>query len=207
MKRAMIVSVFVICLMASAGFGDVLNVATPIGADKLAIQGFYSSTSIAIADSGLTEFGPKLIYGITPDLDIIGKFGIGSIAGNGATTIGMGMKYTFLSVSANNSFDLAGLINYESAAAKGVSMGHSSIGVIISKLINPGLTIYGVSNLIMSSVKVTDVPYSTGSGIQIGGGLKYEIDNRYSCMTELTIYGVDGQSYSTFSLGLQYGLI
>jgi hypothetical protein len=192
-------------LAASSCFGiEVLSPGTTIGAEKFAVEGFYSSTSFQLADTSIIQYGPRVVYGITADLDVICKIGMGTAMGLNSSTIGGGLKYAFLKVSANDSVDLSGLINFESVSANAYTMNNTSVGIVASKDFKNTYTIYGLANVIMTSAKVTGLPSSSGTGIQLGAGFKVQVDTKTALMSELSVYNVDSNSYATFVLGLQY---
>jgi hypothetical protein len=208
MKRTIMLFMVVAVLAASSCFGiEVLSTGTTIGAGKCAVEGFYSSTSFQLADTSIIQFGPRLVYGVTPDLDAVCKVGMGSAGGERSSTIGGGLKYGFLKVSANDSVDLSGLINFESISANAYTMNNTTVGIVASKDFKNSLTLYGLANVIMTSAKVTGLPSSSGTGIQVGAGFKLQINTAAAVMSELSMYNVDNNTYATFVLGLQYILI
>lgn len=204
MKKVIILSLVVGTLAASACFGiEVLSPGTSIGAGKFGVEGFYSSTSIQLADTSILQYGLRAVYGVTPDLDVIGKLGLGTARGINSSTIGAGIKYAILKVAANDPVDLAGLLNVESVSGNAYTMGNTSIGVVVSKDLKNSITLYGLMNYILTSTKFTGLPSSSGTGVQIGAGFKEQINTELAFMGELSMYNVDMNSYATVALGLQ----
>jgi hypothetical protein len=205
MKKTIILSLIVAALAASSCFGgEVLSTGTTIGVEKFAIEGFYSSTSFQLADTSVIQYGPRVVYGLTSDLDVICKLGMGSVAGVSLSTLGAGLKYGFLKVSANDSVDLSGLINFESVSANNYTLSNASVGIVASKDLKNNFTIYGLANLISTTAKVTGLPSSSGTGIQFGAGFKVQASPNTAFMSEISVYNVDSNSYATFAVGLQY---
>ena len=193
-------------LFVSACSAENLMSALPIGADKFAVQGFYSSINITALDSSLTQFGPRIIYGLTEDLDLIGKYAFGSAAGVSSTTIGAGAKYTLMTTTKETPMDLAGIVNYESSSLKDYSMSTMGFGLEISKLVRSNITIYGLINALQFSAKVTGAKAVSSSAVQFGGGIKYIMNKKISLLGELSSFTADSETYSTFSFALQYDM-
>ena len=207
MKKTIILSLVVAAIVSSSCFGiEVLSTGTSIGAEKFAVEAFYSSTSFQLADTSIIQYGPRVVYGITGDLDVICKLGFGTAAGINSSTIGGGLKYAFLKVSANDPVDLSGLINFESVSGNEYTLGNTSVGIVASKDFLSNIVIYGLANVIMTSAKVTGLPSSSGTGVQIGAGFKTQIDTEKAFMGELSMYNVDNNTYATVALGLQFML-
>jgi hypothetical protein len=208
MKKTIILSLAVAALLASSCFGiEVLSTGTTIGAAKCAVEAFYSSTSFQLADTSIIQYGPRVVYGITGDLDVICKLGMGTVSGVRVSSMGGGLKYAFLKVSANDAVDLSGLINFESVSANAYTLNNTSVGIVASKDLKNTITVYGLANVIMTSAKVTGLPSSSGTGVQLGAGFKLQLNTSAALMSELSMYNVDNNTYSTFVLGLQYMLM
>ena len=208
MKKTIILSLIVAVLVASSCFGiEVLSPGTTIGAEKFAMEGFYSSTSFQLADTSILQYGLRAVYGMTGDLDVLCKLGLGTAAGLNSSTIGAGIKYAFLKVSANDAVDLSGLINFESVSGNSYTLGNTSIGIVASKDLKNTITIYGLANVILTSAKFTGLPASSGTGLQIGVGFKQQINTATAFMGEMSMYNVDYNSYATVALGLQVMLM
>jgi hypothetical protein len=208
MKKTIILSLVAATLVASSCFGiEVLSPGTTVGAGKFTVGGFYSSTSIQMADTSILQYGMRAIYGMTPDLDVIGKLGLGTAAGLNSSTIGAGIKYAFLKVSANDPVDLSGLINFESISGNTYTLGNTSIGIVASKDLKNLITIYGLANVILTSAKFTGLPSSSGTGLQVGAGFRLQINTETEFMSEISMYNVDSNSYATVAFGLQFMLM
>lgn len=205
MKKAFSLALIAVLLTSATCFGEILNTAVPLGQDKLAIQGFYTSSSFA--DNNASQFGPKIIYGITPDFDVIGKLGMGSYAGVSASTLGIGCKYAFLKIKKGDSVDLSGYVNYETYSITSVSLYQLGFGAIISKEVRKNITLYGVLGITQLSYDYKDlgvkVSYSA-SALTFGGGARFEINKDLALLAEITTYSADGSSFSTVGLGGQY---
>ncbi|MFH1710180.1 MAG: hypothetical protein ABH860_03820 [bacterium] len=202
--KKILLSILIASLLVSTCYAENLMSALPIGMDNLAIQGFYSSTNVKALDSSLTQFGPRIIYGATEDLDLIGKLAMGSVAGVSSTTMGVGAKYTFLKMSAKDPIDMAGVFNYDSSSSKDYSTSTMGFGVEISKSLRNNFTVYGLLNVLQFSAKATGTASTSSSALQWGGGIKYSLNKTVSFMGELAMFTADNESYSTFSLALQY---
>jgi len=187
-------------------FGQVLTTALPIGTEQFAIQGFYSTTPIKAADSSLSAFGPRVIYGIAEDLDLIGKLAMGSIAGVGSTTLGIGAKYTFLKVAAKDPFDMAGYINYDSSSSKDYNMSTLSLGVVLSKYLRNNFTLYGLLCPLQFSAKYTGTPSVSATALQLGIGIKYQVNKKFSMLGEISTFSAEGETYTNFSVAGEYNL-
>jgi len=178
--------------------------ALPIGKDNLAVQGFYSSTDINLASSSFTQFGPRIIYGLTDDLDISGKLAIGSLAGNSASTIGIGAKYTLMRVMKGDPFDLAGVANIDSYSGTGYAAGSLGVGLEISKYLRNNFSAYGLMNVLQYSTKYTGTSSSSDMALQWGGGVKYYINRKFSLFGEVSMFYAGSESYTTFAVAMQY---
>jgi hypothetical protein len=208
MKKSIILSLVVAALVASSCFGiEVLSPGTTIGAEKFAMEGFYSSTSFQLADTSILQYGLRAVYGITGNLDVIAKLGLGTAAGLNSSTIGAGIKYALLKALDNDAVDLSGLINIESISANAYTMNNTSLGVVVSKDLKNTITLYGLANVIMTSAKFLSVPLSSGTGLQIGVGFKQQINTVTAFMGEISMYNVDYNSYATVAIGLQFMLM
>ncbi len=204
MKRTIVFAILFATILIGSCYGEVLTSGLSIGTGQFGIEGFYSSTNVTIADSTLTEFGPRVVYGLADDLDITGKLAMGSISNVSATTLGGGIKYTFLKIANQDPIDMAALANFESASAKDFTLSTTTFGIVGSKMVRTNLTLYGFANVAMLSTKVTGIPSSSGTGLQFGGGLKFQVNKKVSFAGELGMMNIDSNSYTTFSLGLQF---
>lgn len=208
MKRSLLFAVLIAIIFSPVCFGgSLLQTGLPIGAEKLAIQGYYDSVSIAGDNS--SQFGPKIIYGVTDDFDVNAKLGMGSYAGVSASSYGIGGKYTFLRVAEKDPMDVAGYLNYETFSIAHVAYTTTSFGAIMSKYLRSNFTLYGMLGIVSSAYDITIVGAkysSSATALQFGLGAKYDIKKGISCMGELTTYSADGHAYSTFSLGAQFAL-
>jgi hypothetical protein len=178
--------------------------ALPIGKDNFAVQGFYSSTDIKVAGSSFTQFGPRIIYGLTNDLDISGKLAVGSLAGTSASTIGIGAKYTLMRVMNGDPFDLAGVVNIDSYSSSGYAAGSIGAGVEISKYLRNNFSAYGLMNLLQYSTKYSGTSSSSDMSLQWGGGVKYFINKKFSLFGEVSMYYAGTEGYTTFAVAMQY---
>jgi hypothetical protein len=205
LKKIISLAIIVACFMSVVCYAETLQTARGIGTDKLAIQGFFSSTNLQVADSSLSQFGPKIIYGITEDFDVNGKIALGSVGATSATTLGGGVKYTFLKSASRDSVDIAATANFESTFVSGGSWSNTTFGVIISRYLRNNISVYGILNYIMLASKFSG-PSSTGAGLQFGGGLKFQVNRRLNFTGEISLYNVDWNAYTNFAVGGQYVL-
>lgn len=196
-----LMALIVISTFASA---EVLSTALTQGEGNMAIQGFYSSNSYA-GDSA-SQFGPRFIYGVTKDIDVNIKLGMGSYAGVSASSIGFGAKMNFIKAEKKTGLDIAGFINSESYSVNGVALNTLAFGGIFSKEAKKDLTIYGILGLTQLSAKVSGLPSVSASGLTFGAGLSYKASKDLTVLGELVVYSADGSSYSTFALGGTYAL-
>jgi opacity protein-like surface antigen len=203
LKKTVLLAVIVACFMSVICYAETLQTARGIGTDNLAIQGFYSSTNLQVADSSLSQFGPRIIYGITNDLDVNGKIAMGSVAGVSATTLGAGVKYTLLKSASSVPIDIAADANFESTFVTGGSWSNTSFGLIFSRYLRSNISAYGILNVVMLAAKFGG-PSSTGTGLQFGGGLKFQFNKSVCLLGELSLYTVDYNAYTNFAVGGQF---
>jgi hypothetical protein len=208
MKRSIILSLVVATLVASSCFGiEVLSTGTTIGTSKCAIEGFYSSTSFQLANTSIIQYGPRVVYGLTDDMDLTGKLGLGTAAGLNSSTIGAGIKYALVKDTSDNAVNISGLVNFETVSANSYTMSNTSFGFVVSRDLKNSIILYGLANVILTSAKVTGVPSSSGTGLQIGGGIRGQINAQTSLMGEISLYNVDSNSYATVAFGMQYMIL
>jgi len=207
MKRSLLFAVLIAIISSPVCFGgSILTTGLPIGAEKLAVQGYYDSNSVA--GNSASQFGPKIIYGLTSDIDVMAKLGMGSFAGVSASSYGFGGKYTFLRVEEKDPMDVAGYINYETFSVTGYSFSTTSFGAIMSKYLRTNFTLYGILGVVSAGYSYKDAAGKTvslsSSALQFGIGAKYDIRKGISFLGELTTFSADGNAYTTFSLGAQF---
>ena len=202
--KKILFSILLAGFMVGACSAENLMTALPIGKDNFAVQGFYSSTDISVAGSSFTQFGPRIIYGLTDNLDISGKLAMGSLAGVGASTIGIGAKYTVLKVMNGDPFDLAGVANIDSYSSNGYAAGSIGAGIEISKYLRNNFSAYGLMNFLQYSTKYTGTSASSDTALQWGGGVKYYINRRFSLFGEVSMFYAGSDSYTTFAVAMQY---
>jgi hypothetical protein len=196
----------IITMVSSAGFADILATAPGIGEGNMAIQGFYASSSVA--GTGISQFGPKVIYGVSKDFDVSAKLGIGSYSGVSANTIGVGGKYTFL-VGDKKGVDIAGFVNYETASITGVTLSQLAFGGLFSKEIKKDISLYGILGMTQVSYeyKWAGGKFSASStALTFGGGVKAKINKDVAVLGEFTTFAADGSAYSTFALAGQFSI-
>ena len=208
MKRSLFLTVLIAIIFSPVCFGgSILQTGLPIGAEKLAIQGYYDSNSMA--GNSASSFGPKIIYGVTEDFDVNAKLGMGSYGGVSASSYGIGGKYTFLRVAEKDPMDVAGYVNYDTISVTGVTFGTTSFGAVMSKYLRSNFTLYGMLGIISVGYDYKDagIKFSySATALQFGLGAKYELKKGISALGELSTYSADGQAFTTFSLGAQFML-
>jgi hypothetical protein len=203
MKRIAFALIAVIAISTFAS-AEVLTTAKTIGEGNMAVQGFYTSNSLA-GDSA-SQFGPKIFYGVTKDIDIIGKLGMGSYGGVSASTLGVGGKMNFVKAEAKTGLDIGGYANYETVSITGVTLSTMGVGGIFSKEVKKDITLYGILGFTMLSYKVSGFPSVSSTALTFGGGIDFKVSKDLNLLAELTTFSADGGSYSTFALGGTYAL-
>jgi predicted porin len=202
--KKILLSVLIAALLFSVCSAEVLLTPPSEGKDNFAIQGFYSSTPVKLSDSNIIAFGPKIIYGVTDDFDMIGKVGSVTFSGTGATEIGIAGKYTIPKSTLNSPLDLAAVLSYDSISGKDINQGTTSIGMIASRLLRPDFTVYGALYGMQNSNKYTGSKSSNSNDFMWGFGAKYKFNNKLSALAELMLFTMASDSYQTFSMGVQY---
>ncbi len=204
MKKTFIIAILIAGLLSSVCSAEILQTALGLGTEKFAVQGFYSSTPIKNTDSSVSVFGPRVIYGVTDDFDVMAKLGMGSVAGLSASIFGVGAKFTLLKEVNKDPLDLAAMVGIDTTSAKDLSWGTTTFGVILSKYIKNNFSIYGPIGVVLNSIKYTGFPSSSSSALQWGVGLKWVANKKMSFAGEITMFTADSDTYQTFSLAGQY---
>ena len=203
-----LLSLLIAGLLISSCSAEVLMTPAAAGKDNMLIQGFYSSTPIKVADANMTAFGPKIIYGINDDWDLIGK--VGSVSTNvsgsnsSATEIGIGGKYTIPKSMWDTPVDMAAVLGYDSISGKDVSQGTTYLGLIASRYLRSNFTVYGSLYGMMNNNKYSGAKSSNSNDFQWGFGGKYQISKKLSALAELMLWTMASDSYQTFSMAIQY---
>jgi hypothetical protein len=203
MKKIIIALTALIAISTFAS-AEVLTTALTQGEGKMAIQGFYNSNSYA--GDAASQFGPKFIYGVTKDIDVNVKIGMGSYAGVSASSIGCGVKMNFVKAETRTGLDIAGFLNTESYSVNNVALSTLAFGGIFSKEVKRDLTLYGILGMTQLSAKVSGFASVSSTALTFGGGLSYKVNKDLSLLGELTVFTADGSSYSSFALGATFGL-
>jgi len=208
MKKILLSVVIVGLIVSSCSAVDVLMTPAAVGRDNMSIQGFYSSTPVRLADGNITIWGPKVVYGINNDLDLIGK--VGSVSTNvsgsntGATLIGVGGKYSIPKSTWNTPVDVAAVLGYDSISGKDVNWSMLSFGLIGSKSLRSNFDIYASLYGVQNSNKFTGGKSENSNDFQWGFGAKYQFSKKLSALAELMLYTMSSDSYQTFSMAVQY---
>ncbi len=129
---------------------------------------------------------------------------MGSLAGVGASTVGIGAKYTLLRVMNGDPFDLAGVVNLDSYSSNGYAAGSIGAGLEISKYIRNNFTAYGLMNILQYSTKYTGTSLSSDTALQWGGGVKYFVNRKFSLFGEVSMFYAGSEGYTTFAVAMQY---
>jgi len=207
--KKIIFSLLLACLLAGSCFAaDVLMTPTAVGTDNMAIQGFYNSTPVKLADGNITIWGPKVLYGINENWDLIGKIGSVStnVAGSntGATEIGIGGKYTIPKSMWDTPVDMAAVLSYDSISGKDVNWSVTSVGLIACKNLRSNFDIYAALYGMMNNNKFTGGKSQNSNDFMWGFGAKYQYNKKFSGLAELMLYTMASDSYQTFSFAVQY---
>ena len=206
--KKIVFSLLLGCLLASSSFADVLMTPASMGTDNIAVQGFYNSTPVKLAESNITIWGPKVLYGINDEWDIIGK--VGSVSTNvsgsntGATEIGIGGKYTIPKSKWNTPVDVAAVLSYDSISGKDINWSITSVGLIACKTLRANFDIYAVLYGMMNNNKFTGGKSQNSNDCMWGFGTKYQYNKKFSGLAELMMYTMASDSYQTFSFAVQY---
>ena len=203
MKKILLL-VLVSGFLISACSAEVLMIPAPMGKDYDVIQGYYSSTPVRLTDTNVVAYGPKIIYGVTDSLDVIGKVGSVTYSGTGATEIGIACKYTIPKSTWDVPLDVAAVLGYDSISGKDINQGTGSIGLIASKYLKSDFTVYGALYAMQATNKYAGLKSSTSNDFQWGFGGKYQINKKFSALAELMLYTMASDSYQTFSMAVQY---
>ncbi len=203
MKKTLL-SVLIAGLLFSVCSAEVLLVPSSMGKDNFAIQGYYSSTPVKLSDENITAYGPKIIYGVTDDIDMVGKVGSVTYSGTGATEIGIAGKYTIPKSLWNTPLDLAAILGYDSISGKDINQGTTSIGMIASRSLRNEFTIYGALYGMQNTNKFTGSKSANSNDCMWGFGAKYQFSKKLSALAELMLYTMASDSYQTFSMAVQY---
>ena len=118
----------------------------------------------------------------------------------------VGARYAFLKTSAKDPVDLAGIAELGSTTSKDFTWGMNTFGLSASKLMRPNLTVYGTVAILMNSSKLTGFKGISETSTQIGAGVKYDVNKKFSVLGELTRFMYDGDQYQTFAFSGQYNL-
>lgn len=211
MKKTLLFTILIASLLSSVCSGELLNTALSIGEGNMAIQGFYASNSLA--GDAASQFGPKIIYGITNDFEIVGKLGMGTWISKSSTTLGVGGKYTFVRANKQTPVDIAGFINYETASSTGLTLSTMAFGAIFSKAVRKDIQLYGILGITNVTYDwketVGTVTFKTSfasSALTLGGGIKYIVNKDVSLLGEISTYSADGSAFSTFALAGQFAI-
>jgi hypothetical protein len=208
MKKILFVVLLVLFagLLSSACSAEVLMTPAAIGKDNDAIQGYYSSTPIRLTDASIVIYGPKIIYGVTDDIDLIGKVGSVTYSGTGATEIGVAGKYTIPKSVWDVPYDVAAVLGYDSVSGKDINQSMGSIGLIASKYLKSDFTVYGAIYGVQTTNKFNGLKSASSNDFQWGFGAKYQFNKKLSALAELTLFTMASDSYQTFSMAIQYTL-
>jgi hypothetical protein len=181
-----------------------------MGTDNIAVQIFSSSTPIKLADSKMLMYGPKMIYGLTDDWDLIAKLGnvTTNLSGNdsSATDIGIAGKYTIprSKFKTPADVDLAAVIGYDLISGKDIDWTMTSVGLIGSKTLKTNLDVYAALYYMMNNNKFTGGRSENSNNSLWGLGAKYQFNKKFSGLMEIMNYLMSGDAYQTFSFAVQY---
>lgn len=208
--KKIIFSLLLAGLLAGQCFAFVLMTPPSQGTDNMAVQGFYSSTPIKLADANMTMYGPKIIYGLTDEWDLIGKLGnvTTNLSGSdhGATDIGIAGKYTIPKSRFKTppDVDLAAVIGYDYISGNDIEWTITTAGLLGSKTINPNLDVSASVYYMMNNNKFIGGKSQNSNDCMWGFGAKYQYNKKFSGLAELMTFTMAGDSYQTFSLAVQY---
>jgi len=208
--KNIIFSLLLACIFAGQCFAYVLMTPAAMGTDNIAVQIFSSSTPIKLADSKMSMYGPKMIYGLTDDWDLIAKLGnvTTNLSGSdsGATDIGIAGKYTIPTSKFKRpaDVDLAAVIGYDLISGKDIDWTMINVGLIGSKTLKTNLDVYAAFYYMMNNNKFTGGRSENSNNSLWGLGAKYQFNKKFSGLMEIMNYTMSGDSYQTFSFAVQY---
>ena len=204
--KKILFSILISGLLFSACSAEVLMSPVPVGQDKVAIQGFYSCTPVKLSDENIIVYGPKIIYGINDSLDLFGKIGSATYGGTGSTVVGVGGKYAIPKTLWNVPLDIAAVLSYDSNSGKDIAWTTINIGLIASKYLRDNFSAYGALYGMQNSNKFTGAKSQNSNDCMWGFGVKYQYNRKFGFLTELMMFTTASDSYSTFSMAVQYNM-
>jgi hypothetical protein len=212
MKKSIFILISLVMITSSCFAFEILTTGTTVGEDNFVVDGIYSTTSFNIRSmtGSVGGFGARVNYGATKDLDLNAKYIAGSFVisdadiSQSASTLAVGAKYAFLKTSAKDPCDLVGIAELASTSSKDLTWGMNTFGISASKLMRPNLTFYGTIAILMNSSKITGAKLASETSTLIGGGVKYDINKKFSVLGEITRFMYDGDQYQTIALAGQF---
>lgn len=205
MKKTLL-TFFLVGMIAGACYAETLTTALPLGQDNTAVQVYNSSTPVKLVSENISAFGLRVFYGLSDELDLYGKLGLGSYGGASATPIGIGCKYSFLKTSDKFPADMAAMFGIDTTSGKDISMSIISIGVVASRYLKNNFTLYGSISALQNTAKYTGSKSLASNDIQWGVGAKYQATKALSFSAELMMFSIAADYYQTFSIAGQYNL-
>jgi len=214
MKKSIFILLSLVIFTSSCFAFEILTTGTTVGEDKFVVDAIYSSTTFNISSmiGSIGGFGARINYGTTKDLDLTAKYIAGSFVisdadvSQSASTLAVGAKYSFLKVSANDPCDLAGIVELASTSSKDLTWGTNTFGISASKLMRPNFTVYGTIAILMNSSKITGFKGTSETSTLIGGGVKYDVNKKFSVLGEITRFMYDSDQYQTIAIAGQFPL-
>lgn len=215
MKKTLIALIAIAAISSSCFAFGILTTASTVGQDNYAVQAQYSSTGFAPAGhtGSLAGLGARLSYGLTKDLDVYGELWSGSYVvsdfsfSEAGSAIGVGLKYGFLKTADNDPIDLAGFVDLSSITSNHLTWGTDSIGVTVSKMVKPQLTVYGVGAAMLNDSKVKGITKSVSeTDTEFGIGVRYDVNKKFAVLGEIDRFWFSSDIYQTISVAGEWAL-
>lgn len=214
MKKTLIALLVLAAVSSSCFAFGILTTATTVGQEKYAVQAQYSTvgfTTVGVNGS-LGGIGAKLSYGISNDLDVYGGIWSGSYVvsdfdiSEASSAVGAGLKYAFLKTADKDPIDLAGFIDMSSVTSKDLTWGMNTIGVSVSKMVKPQLTVYGIAAALLNNSKVKGFKSVSETDTEFGIGVKYELNKKFAVLGELDRFWFDSNIFQVISVAGEWAL-
>ncbi len=215
MKKTLI-ALFALAAVSSSCFAfGILTTATTVGQDNYAVQAQYSTTGFTQygVNGSLAGLGAKLSYGVAKDLDVFAELWSGSYVVSDAdfseagSAVGVGLKYGFLKTANKDPIDLSGFIDLSSVTSNHLTWSINTVGVSVSKVVKPQLTVYGIAAVMLNNMKVKGIGKAASeTDTEFGIGVRYDVNKTFAVLGELDRFWLDTNMFQTISVAGEWAL-
>jgi len=214
MKKTLIALIALATISSSCFAFGILTTATTVGQDNYSVQVQYSTVGFSQFNTNGTfaGLGAKLSYGFTKDLDVYGGLWSGSEVmsdfdiSDAGGAVRVGLKYGILKIANNDPIDLAGFIDMSTLTTNHLTWGINTVGVSVSKMVKPQLTVYGIAAAMMNNWKVQSLKSVSETDTEFGIGVKYEVNKTFSVLGEVDRFWMDSNQFQSMSVAGEWAL-